>query len=272
MDGDTATAVKEVEETEAKVEEEAQQVKKDEIKEEDIMADDEAVKTEKNEATTTATDAPKTKEPAVVADAAETDTPPPPTNFQKIPSVGFLAQGWSGGVYHPHCLQNTPDWSCGLADLFNNEFLPTSPIPPYDSKCHRGIWRTVTLRCSLRTRECMVIVLHAPSKGGAGKREDGQDDYSEVFEGEKNRMVEILTRGVIPMPKREFPEDHVDEHVDDDGGSEENGEEGGIRVTSIFFQEYEGLSNPKPDHPVQVSFIMLFFVCNNQPIIEAPHI
>ena len=26
----------------------------------------------------------------------------------------------------------------------------------------------------------------------------------------------------------------------------------GIRVTSIFFQEYEGLSSPSPDHPVQV--------------------
>jgi hypothetical protein len=29
-------------------------------------------------------------------------------------------------------------------------------------------------------------------------------------------------------------------------------EEKPIFVTSMFFQEYEGLSNPKPEHPVQV--------------------
>ena len=205
-------------------------------------------------------------------------------NFTKIPSAGFLAQGWSGGVYPPHSLQNMPDWSCGLADIFN-EFLPASPMPPYDSKTHRGMWRTITLRCSLRTRECMVIVLHAPAKGGAGALEDGSDDYSDVFESEKKRLVDMLTKDVIPTPKRDFPENHVksgDDNVD------------GLRVTSIYFQEYDGLckclfytylfdrvelysfvleshhtcsfayihlsAHPAPDHPVQVSIITILVV------------
>ena len=172
---------------------------------------------------------------------AETEQQP---NFRKVPAAGFLAQGWSGGVYPPHGLQNMPDWSCGLADVFD-AFLPASPVPPYESVVHRGVWRTVTLRCSLRTRECMVIVQHAPAKGGAGAREDGSDDYSEAFEGEKQRLVEMLTKDVIPTPKREYPEGHEGE----DGEKEGSGE--GIRVTSIFFQEYEGLSHPSVDHPVQ---------------------
>ena len=29
--------------------------------------------------------------------------------YRKVPSVGFLAQGWAGGVYPPHPLQNIPN-------------------------------------------------------------------------------------------------------------------------------------------------------------------
>ncbi len=98
------------------------------------------------------------------------------TIILKKPAAGFLAGGWQGGVHPPHCLQNMPDWSCGLADIIN-EFQSTSPIPPYDSKVHRSFWRTSTVRCSLRRKECMVIVLHAPSSGGVGAK----DDYSKCL-------------------------------------------------------------------------------------------
>ncbi|KAL7545857.1 hypothetical protein ACHAWF_009211, partial [Thalassiosira exigua] len=181
------------------------------------------------------------------ADAKEGEAPP--VRFRKVPAAGFLAQGWSGGVYPPHGLRNVPDWSCGLADVLN-DFLPSSPLPPYDSKVHRGVWRTFTLRCSLRTRECMVVVLHAPAKGGAGAKEDGSDDRTAEFEVEKERLVKVLTEKPIPVPTRSFPEDDGAEGAaEEDGGKE--GEGDGIRVTSIFFQEYEGLSHPTPDHPVQ---------------------
>lgn len=169
-------------------------------------------------------------------------TPPIPA-VRKIPAAGFLAQGWSGGVYPPHCLQNMPDWACGLADVLN-DFLPASPLPPYDSKVHRGVWRTVTVRCSLRTRECMVIVVHAPASGGAGANGDAAEDYSAAFEGEKKRLVEMLTGRALPTPKRDYPAGHVGE------GGEGCGD-GEVRVTSVFFQEFVGLSNPSPDHPVQ---------------------
>ena len=176
------------------------------------------------------------------ADAAKEDVAEEGKTIQKTPAAGFLAQGWSGGVYLPHCLQNMPDWSCGLADIFN-EFLATSSIPPYDSKVHRGVWRTITLRCSMRTREIMVIVVHAPAGGGVGKRDCGTDDYSTVFESEKQRLVDMLTKDAIPTPSRDFPEGHQKEEEETSGD--------GLKVTSIFFQEYVGLSNPPPEHPVQ---------------------
>lgn len=202
---------------------------------------------------------------ATTATSIEADGPNKINNiYRKVPSVGFLAQGWAGGVYPPHPLQNIPNWSCSIADMINTEFLPNSNIPPYDSKTHRGVWRSVTIRASLRTRECMIIVLHAPAKGGAGARDDGSDDYSSVFEEEKARLVELLTSGVIPTVERSFP---IECHVSSDekapsslkGNPKDRNAEGGdgIRVTSIFFQEYEGLSNPSPDHPVQVRSNMI---------------
>jgi hypothetical protein len=192
------------------------------------------------------------------ATSTEADGPNTINNiYRKVPAVGFLAQGWAGGVYPPHPLQNIPNWSCSIADIINTEFLPNSNIPPYDSKTHRGVWRSVTIRASLRTRECMIIVLHAPAKGGAGAREDGSDDYSSVFDEEKARLVELLTSGVIPTVERSFP---IEKGNLRDGDSAEGGD--GIRVTSIFFQEYEGLSNPSPDHHVQVrsNLIMCCFL------------
>ncbi len=189
--------------------------------------------------------------------------------YRKVPAVGFLAQGWAGGVYPPHPLQNIPNWSCSIADIINAEFLPKSSIPPYDTKSHRGVWRNVTIRASLRTKECMIIVLHAPARGGAGARENGSDDYSSIFEEEKVRLVELLTISVIPETKRCFPINNHDGTEEVSQASSLKGNPGddeanvdGVRVTSIFFQEYEGLSNPSPDHPVQVRYnLMMSFNC-----------
>jgi hypothetical protein len=127
----------------------------------------------------------------------------------------------------------------------------------------------------------MLIVVHAPATGGAGARDDGSDDYTLAFEDEKARLVGMLTKGVIPKPKRDFPDCHRNDNyaVDISGATtsspatgmkksgteqekevESNNDDGGICVTSIYFQEYEGLSLPSPDHPVQVSFLYLTFL------------
>jgi tRNA (uracil-5-)-methyltransferase len=180
-------------------------------------------------------------------DKKSDETSETPSNIRKIPAAGFLASGWAGGVTSPHCLQNTPDWACSIADILN-EYLPTSPLKPYDSKIHRGFFRSFTIRCSLRTREIMVIVVHAPAKGGVGAAEDGSDDFSAVFEEEKTKLVELLTRDVLAVPKRDFPADFVREEIVDGQGCD------GLKVTSVFFQEFDGLSQPGPDHPVQVRF------------------
>ena len=164
----------------------------------------------------------------------------------KTPAVGFMAGGWAGGVSSPHCLQNIPDVVCGIADVIN-EFLKTSSIPPYQSRQHRGIWRHVTIRTSERTKQCMIVICHAPSKGGAGARDDGSDDYSAIFESEKERLVKLLS-GKIPQPKRDYPSNAEKISIEDDSPYCD------ISVTSLYFQEYDGLSSPSPEHPVQHVF------------------
>lgn len=116
----------------------------------------------------------------------------------------------------------------------------------------------------------MVVVCHAPASGGAGKRECGSDDYTKVWEGERDRLVKMLADVKI-----ERAELNLDDYPGMMGGEEvTTGDKGEIRshkkspfevkaekkeakaakemrVTSVFFQEFEGLSNPKPEHPVQ---------------------
>lgn len=148
------------------------------------------------------------------------------TEPAKIPAVGFMATGWAGGVSRPHVCKNIPTEACQLVDLVD-AFLDTSPLPPYDSKVHAGFWRMMTLRTSRRTRECMVIVQHTPTTGGVG---DSSNYYAEHFESERARLVSALTTAELPIPNDEP-----------------------MKVTSVFFQEFGGLSHPPPEYPVQVS-------------------
>jgi len=174
-----------------------------------------------------------------------------PSVDAKIPAVGYMTSGWSGGVTKPHSCPNTPTEACGVADLLD-DFLSSSPIPPYDPKLHVGLWRCVTMRFSHRTNQCMIIMMHAPSKGGAGAKEDGSDDYSEYFESERKRLIKVLTEKPIPLPQRDYA--GVDlTMIKGDNAEEESAEEkkAPLKVTSIFFQEYGGLSAPGPDHPVE---------------------
>jgi tRNA (uracil-5-)-methyltransferase len=152
---------------------------------------------------------------------------------KKIPSSGFMAAGWSGGVSRPHLCPNVPWEACAIAELME-EFLQTSPMPPYEARNHTGMWRVLTIRSSQRTKECMIILQHAPTTGAVAS--GNMVDYSDVFESEKARLVKLFVDRDLPMVKR--PTDVNETHFP-------------LRVTSIFFQEYEGLSTPPPEHPVQ---------------------
>lgn len=143
--------------------------------------------------------------------------------YASVPEVGFMVTGWSGGVSNPKCCANIPSEACALADVLNG-FLTDSPLLPYDSKVHSGFWRTLTIRSSRRTEECMVIIMHAPPVS-----KDGSVDHSEQFASEKTRLLALLTAAELPV-EGQAP----------------------LKVTSIFFQEFDGLSAPPPDHPVQV--------------------
>lgn len=181
---------------------------------------------------------------------------------QKIPAVGFMASGWSGGVSSPHILANIPSEACAIADVVN-EFLKDSPTIPYDAKAHRGLWRVMTIRISRRTNECMVIIMHAPPSGGLGAK-DETDDYSHLFESERARLVSMLTDKELLIPARDYTVvtseenkasgDTVEEDAKLSNEAETNNSPRTVKVTSIYFQEFEGVSNPTPDHPVQVSF------------------
>ena len=106
----------------------------------------------------------------------------------------------------------------------------------------------------------MIIVIHAAPEGAAGARECGSDSYGrDVFEKEKERLVSKLTKDCIPMPDRTLPDlpmaaDEKDLVAKDNTtAAADKSATASIpfKVSSIFFQEYNGLSLPTPNDPVQ---------------------
>jgi len=144
----------------------------------------------------------------------------------KHQAAGFMVLGWSGGVSNPHCCDNIPPEVCALLDIVN-EFAKDSPLPSYDSSAHKGFWRQLTIRTSRRMRECMIIIVHAPVGGGIG--DEGDAVYAEHFEKEKERLLKALSTAELTIPDSTEP----------------------LKVTSIFFQEFGGMTHPSPDTPIQ---------------------
>jgi tRNA/tmRNA/rRNA uracil-C5-methylase (TrmA/RlmC/RlmD family) len=111
-----------------------------------------------------------------------------------------MVTGWAGGVSSPHCCSNIPSEACAIADVVN-EFLTTSSFTPYDTKDHTGCWRTMTIRSSRRTGECMVIVVHS-SQGKDESNSDEStsqtDDARNSFKKEQQRLVEALVSANLP--------------------------------------------------------------------------
>ena len=197
-------------------------------------------------------------------------------SISRIPSLGFLPFGWRHSVARPHCLQNIPGEVCAITDLID-QFLSNSPFTPYDTSQHRGLWRSVTIRSSERTRQVMVIVVHASPEGGAGEVESASEENSKIkkekralFEIERDRLISVLTNGELMNPTRDLPsiqmvrendlvkdEERVatgDDEAEEKGDLTANENKSPFRVTSIFFQEYNGLSNPAVSHPVQHAY------------------
>jgi tRNA (uracil-5-)-methyltransferase len=161
--------------------------------------------------------------------------------YKRVPSVGVCARGWAGGVSLPHSCPNIPREACAIVDVVE-KFLQDSPLPVYDTAHHRGIWRTLTVRSSRRTREVMVVVVHSPITGGIAEQQDCESSsisYTESFESEKNRLLSRLVSAELPTSS------------DSANGAKV---EPALKVTSVFFQEFHGLSHPPPEHPVQHAF------------------
>jgi len=130
---------------------------------------------------------------------------------KEIPTVGFNIRGWSGGVCIPTTdnAPHVPKEGCDIAAIFHT-FLQDSALPVYENKTHDGVWRNVTIRISKSMNQCMIVVLHAPP----------EKKHNDILEKEKLRLVDMLTK---------------------DNNSKD------FKVTSIYYQEYDGLSNPTPN-------------------------
>jgi tRNA (uracil-5-)-methyltransferase len=194
-------------------------------------------------------------------DPTESDTVTPLGHVEprKVPAVGFMVTGWAGGVSFSNTLPNIP-YEVGMIVEIVNTFLLDSPLVPYDCATHTGFWRILTIRTSRRTKECMIIIQHnsAPSELPAklSKTTSGTDvgtvctqisadteapvDCNTIVANEKERLVSLLVNADLLTA----PPDHETAPIV-------------IKVTSIFFQEFEGLSNPSPEHPVQVRFFCM---------------
>jgi len=89
----------------------------------------------------------------------------------------------------------------------------------------------------------MIIIQHnSPTSAKAAINPDLVDiistedplesDLSSIFASERERLISLLVEAELPTALGESCTR--------------------IKVTSIFFQEFSGLSNPSPEHPVQV--------------------
>jgi tRNA (uracil-5-)-methyltransferase len=151
---------------------------------------------------------------------------------EKVPAIGFKPSGWAGGVAFSNSLEIISPEVCVLVDVFN-QFLLGSTLPPYDQQSHTGFWRTVTIRTSDRTLECMLIICHTSSDHV--KRFHPTDSSGttahDLVKAEKEKLVDLLKSTNLAKDEANEP----------------------FRVTSIFFQQYDGASSPTLDHPVEVS-------------------
>lgn len=173
----------------------------------------------------------------------------PVTSFKCVPACGFMVTGWSGGVCSPNCCSNIPTEHCQIVTIMNDFIQNNSQLPIYDSKTHCGFWRLLTVRTSRRTNECMIIIQHTPpSTGGEGNKDknttttsttnqdNDNDGYwnsinaCEYFTNEKEQLIHILQNTTL-----RYDNDHSP-----------------IKITSLFFQEFGGVSSPPVEHPLQV--------------------
>jgi tRNA (uracil-5-)-methyltransferase len=163
----------------------------------------------------------------------------------KVPAVGFMVTGWAGGVSFSNSLPNIPSEAVAIVDIVNT-FLLSSQLAPYDCTNHCGFWRILTFRVSRRTRECLVIIQHnSPTSANASFKPEHvstiphEDSVTAIFAAEREKLISMLVDADLPSESvQSF-----------------------LKVTSIFFQEFSGLSNPSPEHPVQVQSGTSWKIC-----------
>ncbi len=86
------------------------------------------------------------------------------------PCVGSRVSSFADGstVAKPDGAIHLPPQILAIAAVLN-EFVRSSPLLPYDTTSHDGVWRSATVRWSPSLREAMVIISLQPGKSSVGK-------------------------------------------------------------------------------------------------------
>ncbi|KAF0699640.1 Aste57867_9823 [Aphanomyces stellatus] len=131
----------------------------------------------------------------------------------RAPVVGFRFGTYKNGLVSvgaPHDCINVPDGMKAIVSTFQ-AFLNASTLPVYDVLTHEGVWRLLTIRASVATKEVMVCVQANPSAVDA-----------EAWTDAKAALVAALTTAhadIKSMFVQEYTgvsapeEDHPVEHV-----------------------------------------------------------
>ena len=162
--------------------------------------------------------------------------------------VGFLPQGWSGSTASPNSCWNTPE----IVGVIGRELENLLKAKAYEPKTYQGTWRMCTVRVGREVegvKGVQVVLQHASEKGVHGKG---------VGEGEGRLLKEDIER-----VKKEWEgkiwntNDHERiKEINALGGGRNlkgRGEEK-YEIKSCMTQEFDGVSNPPPAHPVKKLF------------------
>jgi tRNA (uracil-5-)-methyltransferase len=151
------------------------------------------------------------------------------------PAVGFCLGGFAatGGevrVAGAPSFRHLPPQLCAIRDAVDG-WVRASPLSPYDTRVHRGVWRTLSVRWCADQQAAMVELLAKPPPPEEGARagEGGGGDAAAVYAAEVARFEALLRGG---------------------------GQPGGALppVASAFLQEYGGLSAPDVNSPRALLF------------------
>ncbi|GMI05463.1 hypothetical protein TrLO_g3087 [Triparma laevis f. longispina] len=161
--------------------------------------------------------------------------------------VGFMVRGWDGPTCDPDACYNVPTIMTEIAADLETNILTASTS--YDPISYTGFYRMITVRVGREVdgvRRVMVIVQHTKAEGGV--KGDGRD-FTGIMEEDKQKMVKVWKNKIWDVDGTRRCED-----VMKLGLLKDVKEGGKYEITDLVYQEFNRVSNPDPNHPVQIVY------------------